>query len=143
MKIAALIVLLFVTLAVSLATTQVDAGPNRLSVSLGSKHYPAADYEEFNPGLFLSWETNQRSITTGAFRNSYGDLSAAATIGWRVTQNITLFGGVAHYPDAGQYFKYHLDNLIPIAGIRVTYRNVFVQAIPGAAAFGLTWSIDK
>lgn len=128
--------------AVTLATTA-HAGPDRVSATVGSFHVPRGDYEEFNPGLFLGWyDERGNDWTVGAYRNSYGDLSVAGTRGWALNDQWSLIAGVAYYPDADKHFKYHAGNLIPLAGIRWSNGNVFVQAIPGVFAFGLTWELN-
>ena len=119
------------------------AGPDRISVLLGSQHFSDEDFDEFNPGLFVSWLTDKRDLELGAFRNSYGDLSVSATVGRRFGESWTLFAGAAYYENADAEFQYHLGKLIPVAGVQFVHRNWFVKAIPGVVAFGLTWRLDK
>lgn len=119
------------------------AGPDRISVLVGSRHVPSGNYEEFNPGIFLGWEDRRGNYwDVGAYRNSYGDVSVAGTYGWELGRGFSVVAGVAYYPDAERHFKYHASNLIPIAGVRYEYKNVFVQAIPGVIGFGLTWKLN-
>lgn len=130
MRFVCLVVLFLVALAPALS-----AGPDRISVHLGSVHVNAQeDFEEFNPGLFLSWD-RQLSYTFGAFRNSYGDLSVAATaavpILHRPTYRMQVFGGLAYYPDNGRNFRVNFGDVVPVAGLRLFYRNAFVQFLPG------------
>lgn len=50
------------------------AGPDRVSILIGSRHYPSGNYEELNPGVFVGWYDNRgNDWTVGAYRNSYGD----------------------------------------------------------------------
>lgn len=126
------------------------AAPDRLSVHLGSRHINAQeDFEEFNPGLFVSWDRSF-SYTFGAYRNSYGDLSVAATMAVPLLQRpawrMNFFVGWAHYPDNGRKFRVHYGNVVPVAGLRMYYRNTFVQFLPGdgdnadaVLSFGLTF----
>lgn len=118
------------------------AGPDRVSILIGSRHYPSGNYEELNPGVFVGWYDNRgNDWTVGAYRNSYGDPSVALTRGWAINPSWSIVAGVAHYPDADRHFKYHAGNLIPVVGVRYQKGNVFVQAIPGVFAFGLTFRI--
>ena len=111
------------------------APPDRLSVHLGSSHVNAQeDFEEFNPGLFVSWDRSL-SYTVGAFRNSYGDVSVAATVAYplirRDLYRLTAFVGWAHYPENGRKFRVHHGDVVPVAGLRLHYRSLFVQFLPG------------
>lgn len=111
------------------------AGPDRLSIHLGSHHVNAQEeFEEFNPGLFVSWDRSL-SYTLGAFRNSYGDVSVAATVAYpllrRDLYRLTAFVGWAHYPENGRKFRVHHGDVVPVAGLRLHYRSLFVQFLPG------------
>lgn len=64
------------------------AGPDRVSVLLGSAHIGAAPsirdgrgYNQINPGLFLTWETDHVDWTIGAYLNSFERGSVSATAG--------------------------------------------------------------
>ncbi len=133
------------------------AGPDRLSFLLGSEHVNAGrSFEEINPGIFLTWSEsvwqNRLDLTVGAFRNSYGDGSLVASLAYPIVRKehwgIDVFGAIAWYPDNGEQFTHSFEDLVPIGGLQVRYRNVFVQAIPAGGqavdatlAFGLTFAI--
>lgn len=90
---------------------------DRVALLLGSHHVAAGrnDFEEVNPGLFLTWD----DWSVGAYRNSYGDISLALTHEWALTDHVSVFAGVATY-----------DGLMPIAGLQVRAGPVFAQVIP-------------
>ena len=137
-------------LAVPAAAT---AGPDRLSILLGSEHINATrSFQEFHPGVILTWERNW-NYSAGIFYNSYKDVSVFGAIGydWEVAQDfdIGLFAGVAYYPGDGDQFQYSAGDLVPLAGIQARYKNVFVQYLPadtdtidGLITFGLTFELD-
>lgn len=122
-----------------------DWQPDRLSVLLGSHHAGATiDFEEFNPGVFLSWEGpealgGQVNYTAGIYRNSYGRASVSGTVGidWAVAEDfdIGLFGGLAYYPEDGRTFAVSYGDVVPIAGLQARYRNVFAQVLPSDGQF--------
>lgn len=93
------------------------AAQDRVALLMGSHHVDAGDndFEEVNPGLFLTWD----DWTVGGYRNSYGDMSLAITREWALTDHVDIFAGVATY-----------DGLMPIAGLQATIGPVFVQVIP-------------
>jgi hypothetical protein len=93
------------------------AAQDRVALLLGSHHVAAGDnaFEEFNPGLFLTWD----DWSVGAYRNSYGAMSLALTHEWTLTDHVSFFAGVATY-----------DRLMPIAGLQATFGTLFVQVIP-------------
>ena len=75
---------IFATLLLCLAVSTAQAGPDRISVMLGTHHAGAdIDYEEVNPGLFLTWSQlmwqNRLDLTVGGIRTSNGDFSLAVT----------------------------------------------------------------
>jgi hypothetical protein len=127
-----------------------DAGPDRLSVLLGSHHLsPAEEFEEFNPGLFLTWEGPVFDTTAGLFRNSYGRGAVALTAAYPFYESgrfqFSGFLGAAYYPENGRNFRYHLGDVVPLGGLQARFGPVFVQAIPGDGeeadglfAFGFT-----
>lgn len=129
------------------------AGPELISIHAGSYHVnPARDFEEFNPGIFLTWN---RSLdwSIGAYRNSYGELSLAGTAGYAFYDDgdtrLSLFGGVAYYDQAEARFGTSFGDLVPLAGLRVEHGPFFLQVIPldgGEAdailSFGISRSFD-
>jgi hypothetical protein len=146
----------------ALLATPVVAGPDRYSLLLTSKHLGVGDeihayrfedikqtlyvrekmrFNEFNPGLFLTYEKDGYDLTIGTFYNSYEtiSLSAFAAVPFYRTEDVSidLFGGLAWYPSTGLTFPVTLaDDVIPLAGLQGRYKNLFVQVIPsdGVAA---------
>ncbi|NDW47548.1 hypothetical protein [Ruegeria sp. PrR005] len=134
------------------------AGPDQVSILLGSHHVGATrSFEEFNPGLFLTWTEvaiGQRvDLTVGAFRNSYGDGSLAVSGAYPLYRTevwgFDLFAGLAWYPGNGDQFGHAIDDMVPLAGAQMRYRNLFMQALPAGGnsvdatlTFGLTFSLD-
>lgn len=127
------------------------AGPDRVSVLLGSKHIGATGFNEINPGLFLTWEREHSAFSLGAFYNSYKRVSLAAT-SYRPLKtwengDAGLFAGLALYPVNGQNFKTHLaENVVFIGGLQARHRNLFIQLVPmnagsadGLLSFGVTF----
>lgn len=139
-------------LATSLfATTSVaDFKPDNISLLLGSYHVDAkVQFNEVNPGVFLSWDLNYGSVSVGVYENSYYKTSVAATYSLPIfTQDdlsLSVFAGVAYYPEDGSYFLVHIGDVVPIGGLQATYKNLFVQVIPSdgvttdaIVSFGLT-----
>ncbi len=119
------------------------ANPDRISLLLGSHHFSSEDFEEFNPGLFVSWLTSKRDLEIGLFRNSYGNLSVSATAGRRLGKSWTLFAGTAYYRNADTEFEYRLGKFIPVAGVQFVHRNLFVKALPGVVVAGFTWRLGE
>lgn len=124
--------------AIGLGSVPADAqtGPDRVSVHLGSAHLGARrSFEAFNPGLFLTWERGGADLSVGVYRNSFGKGSVAATAAVPIARlgevTISPFLGVAYYPDDGRRFRASVGDVVPLAGIRASYRNVFVQLMPG------------
>lgn len=124
------------------------AAQDRVSLLVGSHHASAdSDFEENNPGLFLTWDR----FTVGAYTNSYSRTSIAATYAlplWHGEEwSVDLFAGVAHYPINGREFAIHAGDWVPIGGLQARYRQLFVQVMPsdGKAAdaiftFGMTFA---
>jgi len=138
-------------LAFSLAVLAAPAAAqDRVSILLGSHHVDAAyDFEETNPGLFLTWD----QVTLGTYVNSYGRTSVAATYALPLAAGqdwaVDLFAGAALYPENGRDFAVHLGDVVPIGGLQGRYRNLFVQIMPSdgkatdaIVAFGVTFSLD-
>lgn len=150
-------VVLAVTLAIS-GVTEAEAGPDQVSILLGSYHVGATrDFEEFNPGVILTWKEllwqNRLDVGFGIFRNSYGDASVVATTALPLVRNrnwgLDLFAALATYPGEGDQFSHSIGDVVPIAGLQARYRNVFVQAIPSGGnsvdatlTYGLTFALE-
>ena len=129
------------------------ADPDRVSILLGSAH-PGANvtYEQTNPGIFLTWEDRTLGLdySVGAYRNSYGRASVAATAALPVIERgefqAAVFGGLAFYPSNGDDFAVHAGDLVPIAGLQARLGHGFVQVMPGdgmaVVTFGLTFPLD-
>jgi hypothetical protein len=137
-----------------LSAAPAGAGPDRVSLLVGSKHIAASQaFEEVNPGIFLTWERRRLNWTVGGYRNSYGRTSVAATAALPLWQagdlRLEAFAGVAHYPVDGRNFRFHAGDLVPLGGLQLRWRNLFVQAIPldggvaaGVLSFGVTFGLD-
>lgn len=128
--------------------TQASAGPDRLSLLVGSKHVGAErEFNEQNPGLFATWENRGAfDLSLGVYENSFSNVSIAATAALPVYEKgefqASVFGGLALYPGDGDEFLVHAGDVVPLGGLQVRYRNVFVQAMPAGdmtvVAAGLT-----
>lgn len=126
-------------LALAIFALPAQAGPDRLSFLLGSHHVDAAsEFEEVNPGVFLTWEdaamNGTLDLTAGVFRNSYDRGAAAVTLAFPVWETgawqVDLFAGLAWYPEDGRRFRVSAGDVVPLGGLQVRWRNLFVQAIP-------------
>jgi hypothetical protein len=129
-----------------------SAGPDRLSILLGSEHNGATrEFQEFNPGLFLTWERNL-NYSVGLYYNSYEEISPLVSVGydWEVARDLDLgaFFAIAVYPGDGDEFRYSLGDVVPFLGVQARYKNVFVQFIPADGdaldslfTFGLTFEL--
>lgn len=133
------------------------AGPDRISILVGSEHVNATrDFEEVNPGVFLHWTEslfrNRVDLSFGAFRNSYGDGSLAVATAYPIIRkeiwSFDVFTALAWYPGNGDEFSHAIGDIVPIAGLQARYRNVFMQAIPSGGqsvdatlTFGLTFPL--
>ncbi len=62
---------IFLSLSLCLFATALEAGPDRFSILLGSKHIGGTGFNEVNPGFFVTWERERSSLSVGAFMNSY------------------------------------------------------------------------
>ena len=132
-----------------------QAGPDRLSILLGSSHVGGAGFDGRNPGVFLTWEDRGPGLdlSVGTYRNSYGRGSLAATVALPVARwrdgEVSIFAGAALYPQDGRRFRAHLGDLVPIGGVQVRHGAAFLQIMPsdgGAVdaviAMGLTFSLE-
>lgn len=130
------------------------AGPDRVSVLLGSNHVNAtSDFNDFNPGLFLSWE-ERLTWSAGVYYNSYDKISVAGVAGFPIVRSddfaIEVIGGLAYYPDDGRRFAVHFGDIVPLVGLQGRAGPVFAQAIPGGGqavdaiiSVGLTFSLNR
>jgi hypothetical protein len=131
------------------------ADPDRISILLGSNHIAAKmDFEEVNPGVFLTWERTRIDWSVGVYRNSFGKPSVAVTaalpiLRWRDGE-VAIFAGAALYPGEGRTFAAHVGDVVPLAGIQLRQGNVFAQIIPSdgrtAAAIvsvGVTFALNE
>ena len=129
--------MLRVAFLVMIAAGPVHAGPDRIAVHMGSHHAGAtSSFEEVNPGVFLSWDRpNDVTLSIGAFRNSYGRgsiaVTAAKTIYRGENTGLALFAGLAHYPGNGNDIRHAIGDFVPLAGLQLHYRSVFVNVMPG------------
>ena len=142
----------FSALAAVFIATPALADPDRVWISLGSTHISDRDFEQFNPGVFLTWEGERLGYTVGAFRNSYGEFSTAATVGVPLMRQedyeLSVFAGAATYPGFADRFRYSSGDVVAIAGANFRYKNAYVQAFPGngesvqlTLSFGLTFGL--
>lgn len=145
-------------LASMFAVSTAQAGPDRISFLIGSNHVGSTvSYEEVNPGVFLTWSellaNGNLDFSVGAFRNSYGDGSLAAAVALPIVRReafgIDVFASLAWYPGNGDRFAHAWGDVVPLAGLQMRYRNMFMQAIPGGGdavdatlTFGFTFAIN-
>lgn len=136
-----------------------DPMPDRLSFLIGSHHFsPGQDFEEFNPGVFLTWDNilldGQGDLNVGAFRNSYGRTATAVTAAFPFYEKgafeAGFFAGAAYYPEDGRRFRVHVGDVVPLGGVQASYGPLFVQLIPGdgreadaVLSFGVTWDLGR
>ncbi len=138
-----------------LLATPAWAGPDRVSILLGSHHAGARDaFEEFNPGLFLEWETEGRlSYSVGAYRNSYGRGTIAAGVNYPLIESddfeADIFAGAANYPRDGEDFAVSVGSVVPMLGLRLRYRSLYMLTLPGdgevadfVVGFGVTFPLQ-
>lgn len=122
---------------VLLSANPVLAGPDRISVLMGSHHAnPGQSFEEFNPGVFLEWRSGGRhSYSVGAYRNSYGRGTVAAGVNYPILQRgafqADIFAGAAHYPREGRTFAISAGDVVPMLGLRLRYRALYLLTLPG------------
>ncbi len=143
-----------VLLALILAASPVLAGPDRVSILLGSHHTEEYAWEEANPGMFLTWEDASFGLdySIGAYRNSFGKGSIAALAGLELVSwdqgAASAFCGAAWYPGNGHHFLIRAGDLVPLCGLQLRQGPVFAQLMPGKIeppelilAFGLTFAM--
>lgn len=134
--------------------TSAQASPDRVSILLGSNHIAAKmDFEEVNPGVFLTWEGDRVDWSVGVYHNSFGKSSVAATVSlpvlrWRDGE-AAVFAGAALYPGDGRTFAVHVGDVVPLVGVQLRQGNVFTQIIPSdghtvaaIVSVGLTFDLD-
>lgn len=131
------------------------ADPDRVSLLLGSEHLGATrSFNEFNPGVFLTWETKTLDYSVGSFYNSYEGVSALGSVGYNFEiaphLDVGAFAALAYYPGEGDQFEVSVGDVVPIVGLQTRYRQAFVQFIPadgdtvdGLVTFGLTFDLNK
>lgn len=126
---------------------------DRVSILLGSYHESAYEFNEFNPGVFLTWEREVFDYSVGVYHNSYDRTSVAGTISYSLAEwdqgQFDVFGGVAYYPQDGRTFNPLGDSdFVPIGGLQVRHNNLFAQIMPGdqetvdyVVSFGLSFEL--
>lgn len=123
---------LMLALANGATADRLDA-PDRVSVLLGAHHLGADGFEEFTPGVFLTWD-NRLEYSVGVFSNSYGDFSAAFSAGYPIAEwengAVHAFGGLAYYENAEDVSDFTVGDIVPLAGIQLRQGRVFTQLIP-------------
>jgi hypothetical protein len=129
--------MLRVFFCLTIAAGPAVAGPDRLAVHLGSHHAgTTTDFEEVNPGLFLSWDRPKGvTYSVGAFRNSYGRGSVAVTVAKTIYKqkytSVAVFGGLAHYPGNGEDIRHAIGDVVPLAGVQLRHKRLFLNVMPG------------
>lgn len=129
--------MLRVLFCVMIAAGSAAAGPDHVAFHLGSHHAGAShSFEEVNPGLFLSWDRPHGvTLSVGAFRNSYGRGSVAATVAKTIHTYregaAAVFAGLAHYPGNGADIRHAIGDMVPLAGVQLRHRRLFVNIMPG------------
>lgn len=130
------------------------AGPDRVSILLGSEHFNASEeFQEFNPGVFLTWE-GTLDYSVGVYYNSYEEVSPIVSVGYDFWEGdnwaFGAFAGLALYPGDGDRFEIAVGDLILLGGLQGRYGNFFAQLIPGngqstdgVLAVGLTFELDR
>ena len=142
--------------ALAVLAAPAKAGPDQVSILLGSEHVGASGFEEVNPGLFLTWTEaafqGRADLSIGGFRNSYGDGSVAVSLALPLIRRefwgIDAFTALAWYPGHGDRFEFAVGDLVPIAGLQTRLGPTFIQFIPGGdsavdatVTFGLTFPL--
>lgn len=129
--------------------------PDRVSVLMGSYHVDAKlDFNQTNPGIFLTWEKGRIDYSIGVYDNSFNKTSVAVTAAIPVIRKgdfeASVFAGLALYPEDGRMFAFHIGDVVPIGGLQVRYKNAFVQVIPSDGvmvdaiiAGGITFRLKK
>lgn len=142
-----------VLFAAPLLAAPAFADPDRLSILLGSAHIGGAGFDGRNPGLALTWEdVDGLDLSVAAYRNSFGRGSIAATaalpvITWAEGE-AAVFAGLALYPGDGRRFRVHAGDVVPIGGLQLRHRNLFLQLMPSdgrvvdaVVSMGLTFDL--
>lgn len=119
----------------ALTVAPAAAGPDRLSFLIGSHHVNSSqDFNEINPGVFVTWENPNLHWTVGVYHNSYKRVSVSATVAVPVIRwdhgEASIFAGAALYPKDGRTFSVHVGDVVPLAGVQVRHKNMFAQLIP-------------
>lgn len=144
-------------LLIASAPGSAQAGPDRVSILGGSYHVDAKiAFEQVNPGLFVTWEDRWMGLdySVGLYRNSFGKASVAASAALPVVRwdegELSLFAGAALYPGDGRFFAVHAGDVVPIGGLQVRHRNLFMQVIPSDGVYtdaivsaGITFNLHK
>lgn len=143
------------TTAAALIIAATTAQADRISVLIGSHHVGApGQFEEFNPGVFYTWDDRTVDLSAGIYRNSYGGVSVAGTaalplVSWE-SGEVAAFAGLALYPGDGDRFKYSIGDVVPLAGLQVRQGHAFAQIIPMdgdpvdvLVSFGITWEVGQ
>jgi len=156
--------MLKITLAMlALMTAPVQAqAQDAISFTLGSRHINSTlEYNEFNPGVFYTWE---EGYTVGAYINSYTGVGLYGGGEWAIGAvgpvELSAFAGLALYQEINMDVvwtdKSRQDEavfkkgafLVPMAGIRATVGNVFLNVTPfgddtfdGLLSMGLTFDL--
>lgn len=126
------------------------ADPDRATLLLGSHHVAAAvPFEAVNPGVILTWDRDPLDWSIGAWRNSYGRLSAAVLAELPLVEgdlSVGLVGGLALYPQDGRHFAAHLGDVVPLAGLHIQADALSILIMPsdgkatdGVIAVGITF----
>ena len=135
-------------IAALLAPTVASADPDRVYLLAGSKHLgTTAEFNEVNPGVFLTWELEYVDVSVGTYLNSYSKQSYAASVAYPLLRgegwSIDAFAGVA------TYYGTTNPDIVPMAGLQARYGNLFAQYIPvpggqhisGLLSFGMTFQL--
>jgi len=115
---------------------------------MGSKHLGTEyEFNEVNPGLFLTWELEDFDVSVGAYLNSYSKSSVAASVAYPLLRgedwSVDVFAGAA------TYFGTTNSDIVPLAGIQGRYGPLFAQYMPipggqyisGLVSFGVTFDL--
>lgn len=145
----------FLTFSLLCIANTALADPDRAWVLLGSHHANATtEFEETNPGVFLEWDTEGRhSYSVGAFRNSYGGASVAGAVNYPLFEQehftADVFAGLAHYPGDGDRLVVSFGDVVPMLGLRLRYRSLYLLTLPGdgeatdfVVGYGLTFPLQ-
>ena len=131
-----------------LIPTIASAGPDRVYVMAGSKHLNTIyEFNEINPGIFLTWEESMLDFTVGGYINSYSKTSLAVSVAYPILRgenySVDVFAGLATYFDTSR------PDILPMAGIQGRLGPMFVQYIPtpgnyvdGIVSFGMTFDLN-